>query len=155
MFMITSTSTTVLTCLLLFPSLVIILFICDIDEYFHGAYKAASSFWTDGEEDRTPSLLEQQIAALTERNRLLEEQNTISQQSLNAVLEQNKLLLDQNKLLLGKNVRSQDKRTNNGDWGNNNEGNGSVIKDESINRGQDESVDSLTSSEDGHSSIIM
>ena len=105
----------------------IILFICDIDEYFYGAYKAASSFWTDGEEDRTPSLLEQQIAALTERNRLLEEQNTISQQSLNAVLEQNKLLLDQNKLLLAKNVRSQDKRTNNGDWGNNNEGNGSVI----------------------------
>ena len=109
-----------------FP-LVIILFICDIDEYFYGAYKAASSFCTDGEEDRTPSLLEQQIAALTERNRLLEEQNTISQQSLNAVLEQNKLLLDQNKLLLGKNVGSQDKRTNNGDWGNNNEGNGSVI----------------------------
>jgi len=127
---------------------VIILFICDIDEYFYGAYKAASSFWTGGEEDRTPSLLEEQIAALTERNRLLEEQNTISQQNLNAVLEQNKVLLDQNKLLIRKNPRPQDKRINN--EGNNNE-NDSVINDEFINRGQDWSLDSL-SSEDGHSS---
>ena len=91
----------------------IILFICDIDEYFYGAYKAASSFWTDGEEDRTPSLLEEQIAALTERNRLLDEQNTISQQNLNAVLEQNKLLLDQNKLLVRKNACPQDSSTDN------------------------------------------
>ena len=135
--------------------IVIILFICDIDEYFYGAYKAASSFWTDGEEDMTHSLLNEQIAALKERNRLLEEQNTISQQKVEALLEQNKLLLDQNKLLLRKVDRPQDKRTNNGDVSNNNEGNGSVINDESINRGQDESVDSLSSSEDGHSSIIM
>ena len=151
MFMITSTSTTVLTCLLLFPSLVIILFICDIDEYFHGAYKAASSFWTDGEEDRTPSLLEQQMAALTERNRLLEEQNTISQQKVEALLEQNKLLLDQNKLLVRKNACPQDKSTNNGHVSNNNGGNDSVVNGESINDEQDESVDSLSSSEDGHS----
>ena len=133
----------------------IILFICDIDEYFHGAYKAASSFWTDGEEDRTPSSLNEQSAALTERNRLLEEQNTISQQNVEALLEQNKLLLDQNKLLLGKNVRPQDSSTDNGLVGNNNEGNDNVINDEPINRGQDESVDSLSSSEDGHSSVIM
>ena len=128
----------------------IILFICDIDEYFYGAYKAASSFWTGGEEDRTPSLLEEQIAALTERNRLLEEQNIISQQTLNAVLEQNKVLLDQNKMLIRKNPRPQDKRINNGDEGNNNENN-SVINDKLVNRGQDGSLDSL-SSEDGHSS---
>jgi len=87
---------------------VIILFICDIDEYFYGAYKAASSFWTDGEEDMTHSLLNEQIAALKERNRLLEEQNTISQQKVEALLEQNKLLLDQNKLLLGKNDARQE-----------------------------------------------
>ena len=134
---------------------VIILFICDIDEYFYGAYKAASSFWTDGEEDRTRSLLNEQIAALTERNRLLEEQNTISQQKVGALLEQNKLLLDQNKLLLRKNARPQDSSTDYGHGGNNNDGNGSVINDEPFNHVQDESVDSLSSSEDGHSSIIM
>ena len=133
----------------------IILFICDIDEYFYGAYKAASPFWTDGEENRTPSLLNEQMAALTERNRLLEEQNTISQQKVEALLEQNKLLLDQNKLLLGKDARPQHSSTDNGHGGNNNDGNGSVINDEPINDGQDESVDSLSSSEDGHSSIIM
>ena len=96
---------------------VIILFICDIDEYFFRAYKAASSFWTDGEEDGIQSLSNEQIVALTERNRLLEEQNTISQQKVEALLEQNKLLLDQNKLLLGQNARPQDKTTNNGDEG--------------------------------------
>ena len=134
---------------------VIILFICDIDEYFYGAYKAASSFWTDGEEDRTHSLLNEQIAGLTERNRLLKEQNTISQQKVEALLEQNKLLLDQNKLLLKKDARPQDKRTKNGDGGNNNDGNGSVTNDEPFNHVQDESVDSLSSSEEGHSSIII
>ena len=123
----------------------IILFICDIDEYFYGAYKAASSFWTDGEEDRTPSLLEEQIAALTERNRLLEEQNIISQQNLSAVLEQNKVLLDQNKLLIRKNAHPQDSSTDNGHVSNNNH----------ISNGQDgDTVDSLNSnsSEDGYSS---
>ena len=123
----------------------IILFICDIDEYFYGAYKAASSFWTDGEENRTPSLLEQQIAALTERNRLLEEQNTISQQKVEALLEQNKLLFDQNKMLLGKNVCPQDSSTDDGDVSSNNR----------ISNGQDgDTVDSLNSnsSEDGYSS---
>ena len=127
----------------------IILFICDIDEYFYGAYKAASSFWTDGEEDR--GMEEEQVAALTERNKLLDEQNVISQQTVEALLEQNKLLLDQNKLLLRKNAPPQDGRTGNGHVGNNNEGNVSVINDESINRGQDESVASHSSSEDGHS----